>query len=105
MYTHLLVPTDGSPLSDHALDQALALARALGARVTLFTVVEPFHAIAYTPEQVVESASSYEAHARAAADRRLRDGACGDRRHLQNFIGHRPGAGVAAEGVAVEPVD
>ena len=32
MYTHLLVPTDGSPLSDHALDQALALARALGAR-------------------------------------------------------------------------
>ena len=75
MYTHLLVPTDGSPLSDHALDQALALARALGARVTLFTVVEPFHAIAYTPEQVVESASSYEAHARAAADRRLQEAA------------------------------
>ena len=38
-------------------------------------MVEPFHAIAYTPEQVVESASSYEAHARAAADRRLQDAA------------------------------
>ena len=71
MYKHLLVPTDGSPLSDYAVDQALALAKALGARVTLFTAIEPFHVIAYVPEQVAESRSSYEEHARRAADQRL----------------------------------
>lgn len=34
MYTHILVPTDGSPLSRAAVRDAIALARALGARVT-----------------------------------------------------------------------
>ena len=71
MYKHLLVPTDGSPLSDYAVDQALALAKALGARVTLFTAIEPFHVIAYVPEQVVELRSTYDEHARKAADQRL----------------------------------
>ena len=52
MYTHLLVPTDGSPLSDHALGQALSLAGALGARLTVLTVIEPFQMMAYAPEQV-----------------------------------------------------
>ena len=70
MYKHLLVPTDGSPLSDYAVDQALALAKALGAKVTLFTAIEPFHVIAYVPEQVAETRSSYQ-HARRAADQRL----------------------------------
>lgn len=71
MYKHLLVPTDGSPLSDYAVDQALALAKALGAKVTFFTAVEPFHVIAYVPDQLVESRSTYDEHARKAADERL----------------------------------
>ena len=71
MYKHLLVPTDGSPLSGYAVDQALALAAALGARVTFLTAIEPFHVIAYVPEQVVEVRTSYEEHARRAADQRL----------------------------------
>lgn len=71
MYTHLLVPTDGSLLSDYAVDQALALARKLEARVTLLTVVEPFHVVAYVPEQVIESRESYERKAKQAADQLL----------------------------------
>ena len=71
MYKHLLVPTDGSLLSDYAVDQALALAKALGAKVTLFTAIEPFHVIAYVPELVAETRSSYDQHARRAADQRL----------------------------------
>ncbi|MCC7369245.1 MAG: universal stress protein [Chloroflexi bacterium] len=35
MLKHLLVPLDGSPLAEHALPYAAALARALGARLTL----------------------------------------------------------------------
>jgi nucleotide-binding universal stress UspA family protein len=37
-YHHLLVPSDGTPLSLRALDQALALAKALGSQVTLLHV-------------------------------------------------------------------
>ena len=36
MYTHFLVPTDGSRLSDKAVAQAIALAKATKARVTIF---------------------------------------------------------------------
>lgn len=71
MYRHLLVPTDGSPLSDYAVDQALALAKALGARVTLFTAIEPFHVFALLPEQVAETREAYDRHAKVAADSRL----------------------------------
>jgi len=73
MYTHILVPTDGSPLSDYAVDQALVLAEALDARVTLLTVVEPFRPIAYVPEQVVESRESYDESTMLAAEKRLQD--------------------------------
>jgi nucleotide-binding universal stress UspA family protein len=72
MYKHLLVPTDGSPLSDYAVDQALQLASALGARVTLFTVIEPFHVFALLPEQVADTREAYDRHAKVAADDRLR---------------------------------
>ena len=37
-YHHLLVPSDGTPLSLRALDQALALAKSLGSQVTLLHV-------------------------------------------------------------------
>lgn len=41
MFDHILIPTDGSDLSGRGVDQGLALARALGARVTILTVTEP----------------------------------------------------------------
>ena len=40
MYKHLLVPTDGSELSQHAARKASEFARALGAKVT-FLYVQP----------------------------------------------------------------
>lgn len=40
MYQHLLVPIDGSELSERAAQQSLALAAKLGARITAF-VAEP----------------------------------------------------------------
>ena len=42
MYRHILVPTDGSPLSRAAVRDAVALAAALGARITgLFAAPAP----------------------------------------------------------------
>jgi len=43
MYQHILLPIDGSELSHIGLTQGLALARALQARVTIMTVLEPVH--------------------------------------------------------------
>lgn len=40
MYKHILVPTDGSQLATKGLDQGLALAKTLGASVTIVTVTE-----------------------------------------------------------------
>lgn len=40
MYTHILVPLDGSPTSQRGLDEALALAQLTGARLRLLHVVE-----------------------------------------------------------------
>lgn len=49
MYKHILIPTDGSELSGLAITQGVALARALGARVTGVTVTEPFQFVAVEP--------------------------------------------------------
>lgn len=67
MYRHVLIPTDGSPLSDHALEQGLGLAAAIGAKATVLTVVEPFYTFSAAPEHLGESRDHYERHARQAA--------------------------------------
>lgn len=41
MYGHILIATDGSELADKGVEQGFALARALGARVTVLSVTEP----------------------------------------------------------------
>jgi nucleotide-binding universal stress UspA family protein len=42
MYKHILVSTDGSPLSDKAAEAAIKLAKLAGARITVFHAVEPY---------------------------------------------------------------
>ena len=43
MFRHLLVPTDGSELSQLAVDQALEMASEIGAKVTFFHVQPSFY--------------------------------------------------------------
>ena len=42
MFQHVLVPIDGSPTSESAVDKAIAIARAFGGSVTLVFVVDPY---------------------------------------------------------------
>ena len=42
MYRHILIPTDGSEPAEHGVTQGLALAKSLGAKVSVIFVVEPF---------------------------------------------------------------
>ena len=46
MYRNILIPTDGSELAEKAVIHGLALAKAIGARVTAVTVTEPFPSFA-----------------------------------------------------------
>lgn len=43
MYRHILIPTDGSELAEHAVTNGLALAKSLGAKVSVIVVEEPFN--------------------------------------------------------------
>lgn len=42
MFKHLLVPTDGSELSQQAVRRAIAFAREAGAKITFFCAEKPF---------------------------------------------------------------
>jgi nucleotide-binding universal stress UspA family protein len=42
MHKHILVPTDGSETAQRGVDYALALARDLGAKVTVLTITDPY---------------------------------------------------------------
>ena len=71
MYTHILIPTDGSELSKMALEEGVALAKALGARVTVVTVTTPFHVITGSPDMLTDTPERYKEHMAALAGRYL----------------------------------
>lgn len=71
MYEHLLVPIDGSSLSDKAIEHSLGLAKMLGASVTGFTAEPPLPqllmdqaAVSYDVATFQEHDKRCEAHAR-----------------------------------------
>lgn len=72
MYKHILIPTDGSPTADKAIESGLAFALEAGARVTLFTAV---------PEYQLPSEASVMAHQKVVSieehERRSREMARG----------------------------
>lgn len=59
MYKHILIPTDGSTISEEAAAAGIALARALGARVTALHVVA--HPAAAGLEKWAHHDADYEA--------------------------------------------
>ena len=70
MFQKILVPTDGSELSVHAIAGAVELAAKLGASIVGVTAVEPYAYATlseYRPETIVE----YEERANLAARERL----------------------------------
>ena len=54
MYRNILVPLDGSPAAERGLQEAIALAAALGSRIKLLHVIDPtvvYPMIAYIPRE------------------------------------------------------
>jgi nucleotide-binding universal stress UspA family protein len=76
MYKHILIPTDGSELSDKAVREGIELALSMKARVTVFTASPPFHAFATESEPLLsaDARTLYAAGAEERAAARLRPG-------------------------------
>jgi len=69
MYKHILVPTDGSEISNKAVDSAISLAKLTGAALTTICVKEPFPYSAISEMQPVPPQEFYDAQERIAAAR------------------------------------
>ena len=71
MYKHILVPTDGSPLSVRAAEQAIGLAKSIGAKVTGMNVSIPFHVFALDPMVLSDTAEQYKKDCEDLAEKYL----------------------------------
>ncbi|HEX5607671.1 MAG TPA: universal stress protein [Candidatus Binatia bacterium] len=71
MYKHILIPTDGSELSARAINEGVALAKALHAEVTAITVSETFHTFSLNPMVVTETPEQYQKDSDAGAEKYL----------------------------------
>src|ERR1035437_8395334 len=59
MNKHILIPTDGSELSQNAIDYGMALAKSVNAKVTVVTVPTPFHALVVEPSMITDTPEQY----------------------------------------------
>jgi nucleotide-binding universal stress UspA family protein len=73
MYTHILVPTDGSDLSRKAIRHGIGLAKAVNARLTAVTVSTPFHVLSVDPASVTDTAETYKKRTAALATKYLEE--------------------------------
>jgi nucleotide-binding universal stress UspA family protein len=71
MYKHILIPTDGSELSERAIEQGVTLAKSSHARVTGITVFPTFHTFAVTPMMVTDTAEQYRKDCQAYGEKYL----------------------------------
>lgn len=71
MYQHILIPTDGSELSQQAIEHGIALAKSVNAKVTVMTVTAPFQLFAIEPGIVTDTPEQYEKRAEALAAKDL----------------------------------
>ena len=74
MYRHILIPTDGSELAERGVTSGLALAKSLGAKVSVIVVMEPFDRFRFTemtgrPEESAKYAEAIKKDATSALNR------------------------------------
>jgi nucleotide-binding universal stress UspA family protein len=90
MYKRIIVPTDGSEITEKAVSTAVALAKLTGASLVTLCVKEPFPYSAISEMQPVPPQEFYDAQERIAAGR------------VQAVLAAAAAAGVPAEGATVE---
>ena len=71
MFKHILLPTDGSDLSEAAIHQGIQFAKSINAKVTGFHVVLPFHIFTLQTEMLEDTKEQYEKQSKVHADQFL----------------------------------
>jgi nucleotide-binding universal stress UspA family protein len=73
MFRHILIPTDGSPISAKAAKAGVAIAKETGARVTGYCALEPVYAQIYGEGYMItgRSITEVEKHARQVGERHV----------------------------------
>ncbi len=71
MFKHLLLPIDGSKLSEAAIQKGVQFAKSLNAKITGFYVMPEFHIFTYRTEMVDDTKEEFAKDCRAHADRFL----------------------------------
>lgn len=93
MFKHILIPTDGSELSEMAVSKGLAFAKSIGARIMILHVMPEFHQLPYYEGSAFmgeELEGKFKAEAQARADG-----------YLAAAKKTADAAGVACDGLAV----
>ena len=60
MFKHLLIPTDGSELSEAAIQAGVQFAKSINAKVTGFHAMPKLHMIVYGPDGIIEKRQHFE---------------------------------------------
>ena len=74
MFKHLLIPTDGSELSEAAIQAGVQFAKSINAKVTGFHAMPKLHMPVYGPDGIIEKRQDFEdfeKDSKARADRFL----------------------------------
>lgn len=71
MFKHILIPTDGSDLSNIAAVNGVTFAKETNARITGLTVTVPYHYVAYEASQVNDTEEQHVKDMKVLADRNL----------------------------------
>ena len=91
MYTNILIPTDGSELSEKAVQHGMALAKRIGAKVTVLTVLPDFHTFTTDTQMTEDTPAQYKIRMQQRA-----------KKILGAVIHAAQSMGVSCEGVHVE---
>jgi nucleotide-binding universal stress UspA family protein len=71
MFKQILLPTDGSDLSERAVLAGVSFAKEVGARVTGLTVTPEFHTFTYKTEMLEETEEEFDTSTQQQATRNL----------------------------------
>jgi nucleotide-binding universal stress UspA family protein len=68
MFTHILLPTDGSPLSETAIHKGIQFAKSINATVTGFHAIPSFHVFTWQTAMLEETKEQFAQASRAHAE-------------------------------------
>ena len=71
MFKHILLPIDGSELSEAAIQKGIQFAKSINAEVTGFHVILPFHVFTIQTEMLEDTKKQYESESKVRAEQFL----------------------------------